>query len=141
MKHLLMIVSGLFVISTFTTSCSKDNDFMTQTKESVAQKPQKPLVAVDVEDRPRTIKGKIKSVNANPISGATVVLCSPIDSSDITNTSTDSNGDYEIDDILPGNYYLRVEASGFITTYKSFGFVNDPDQGEYIVEDVTMIEE
>ncbi len=66
------------------------------------------------------IIGRVKDLTetdteAKPITGATVAVYSVIDSVEtfIINTTTDDNGDFNILDLLPGDYILKVTMEGY----------------------------
>ncbi|TDP03956.1 TonB-dependent receptor [Flavobacterium sp. 245] len=76
-----------------------------------------------------TIKGQISLANNQSADNVSVVL-----KGTKIGTNTDSNGNYEIKNIKPGNYTLRVSAVGFTSKEKSITL----NSGDEIVENFTI---
>lgn len=75
-----------------------------------------PATAQPSNDDGRIIGEVIDAGNEEPLSGATVALRSPADSSLVTGTTTDSTGAFALDNVPFGTYTLRVSFVGFATT-------------------------
>lgn len=75
------------------------------------------------------ITGKITSPKDEAIPFANVVLLSAQDSSIVTGTSTDENGDFRLNPARTGSFFLRISSIGF-QGYQSgaFTFSNTPMQ-------------
>ena len=77
------------------------------------------------DDKPGIVKGKIiDDKTQQPMEFANVALYNVADSSLITGTITGENGEFEIQNLPYGEYYLEANFVGFerIKTYLSFVF-------------------
>jgi outer membrane receptor protein involved in Fe transport len=64
------------------------------------------------------IEGRVvDAASENPLSGATVSVRNPADSTLVTGTATDSSGAFAIDDVPYGTYTLRISFVGFATKH------------------------
>ena len=75
-----------------------------------------PAAAQSSDDKGRIIGEVIAAENEDPLSGATVALRNPADSSLVTGTTTDSTGAFALGNIPYGTYTLRISFIGFATT-------------------------
>ncbi len=109
------------------------------------------LFAQERPDRQRgtVIEGRVLEINeSKPMEFANVVLFSSEDSSQITGTVTNSDGIFVLENVSPGNYYLRASFIGFDDNFVNSIVVNRPgriDLGEiflspksYGVDDVVV---
>ena len=62
------------------------------------------------------ISGKMTHNDSSPITGATILLLNDIDSTYITGTTSDLNGEFKIINVRPGNYYLSLSMIGYKKT-------------------------
>jgi outer membrane receptor protein involved in Fe transport len=75
-----------------------------------------PAAAQSSDDGGRITGEVVDEENEQPLSGATVTLRNPADSSLVTGTTTDSTGAFALDNVPYGAYTLRVSFVGFATT-------------------------
>jgi len=61
---------------------------------------------------PGKIVGTVKDPDGAVVSGVDVSLLNPLQAA-IRTTATDASGNFTFDDIVPGNYQLKVTSSGF----------------------------
>ena len=72
--------------------------------------------------RPGSIAGEVKDADGNPISGATVRLNSTV------STTTDANGNFVFNDVVPGTYTINVSKEGYHAFEQSVTLVADEDK-------------
>lgn len=126
----------VFVVGAGVTSCSKSDD-ATPEKKAAAVSAKKGTIAIEVEDRPKKFKGKVKSgYNYTAIEGADVLVYN-MSNSLVGQCYTDSAGDYEIPDISGGDYLLKVIASGY-TTHNDTIIVPFNDESVLMLDDILM---
>ncbi|RAJ04297.1 outer membrane receptor protein involved in Fe transport [Chitinophaga skermanii] len=66
-----------------------------------------------------TVKGKVVQVSQQPVEFATVALYRAKDSSLVKGTLGDMNGDYELQQVSIGHYYVQVSSMGYKTQLSS----------------------
>jgi len=64
------------------------------------------------------ITGIVTDASFNPMIGATVAVMNPVDSSLITGISADINGSFQIVNLVPGNYLVKISFVGYDDLYK-----------------------
>jgi hypothetical protein len=124
MRNLIIIGAHMALLAATLTSCEKaemapDGASKTRTTTSSSSvSDQRNRRTLDTEDRPKMVKGHIQNSAQADIPDASVAIYLVSDSSKILTVYTDSNGDFEMDSIYGGNYYLMANASGYLNTYK-----------------------
>jgi hypothetical protein len=83
-----------------------------------------------------SIKGKVIDENG-PVMYATVMLKNASDSSLYKGEITNENGEYNFQDIHPGNYFIQVQSVGYQTGFRHS--VN-ATTGELRIEDIKLIQ-
>jgi hypothetical protein len=63
-----------------------------------------------------TVKGQVQEPTGLPVAGARVLVSGPMN----TLLLTDAQGNFNLDNLTPGSYQLRVEAGGFFIQLTSF---------------------
>lgn len=133
------LFSGAICIAMFSatlTSCDKSDNPTPQATEVANQKP---LLKQEVEDRPKTVKGKIKTVHSHAVANATVLMY--LNGDTLVGTATsDSSGNYEFNNITGGNYQLKYAASGYqdLSDWETIPF---NDESELVLADIVMLSE
>lgn len=84
-----------------------------------------------------TIKGTVKDNSTNnTMPGATVLLLNEIDSSFYKFGTSNTNGNFVLDQVKPGNYVFQVSFIGYETHYKAVTINEEPKTLEY--EDILL---
>ena len=65
---------------------------------------------------PSKITGQVKDVNGNLVYAATIMLCRSKDSALVKTEVTDKNGNYKIEPVRAGNYFIRTSMVGMQKT-------------------------
>ena len=75
-----------------------------------------------------TIKGQIKNEAGNYISGATITLCQFTDSLNIKTIITDTSGNYQLEQINAGRYFITISFVGYVKNSGApFFIINNTD--------------
>lgn len=87
-----------------------------------------------------TIQGIIESgADHSIIPGATLLLLDRTDSSTVTGTVTDYEGEFHISNVYPGNYILQVHFIGFERYYRNLNVQGNIDLGRFALEEETQV--
>jgi len=87
------------------------------------------ILTVTVFSQSATLKGKIYDQDNNqPLNAASVTLHSQADSSMITGAASDAKGNFVLNNIRQGNYYLRVSYIGYQTVTLPSVIVDKPGE-------------
>ncbi len=124
------------IFSATLTSCDKNEN---PTPQATEVSKQKPPFKQEVEDRPKTVKGKIKTVHSNAVANATILMY--LNGDTLVGTATsDASGNYEFTNITGGNYQLKYSASGYqdLSDWEAIPF---DDQSELVLADIVMLKE
>ena len=62
------------------------------------------------------ITGQVKDVNGNAVNAATIMLCRAKDSGLVKTEVSDKNGNYKIEPVKPGTYFIRTSMVGMQKT-------------------------
>jgi len=74
------------------------------------------LTPETIENVTSTITGKVTDNEGNPITDAKVTI---VETEEVTYTLSEPAGQYAFEDLTPGNYTIKVEASGYIIAQTS----------------------
>ena len=101
---------------TYTLSFSRDGYARKElNKVIILQSEDKILDDVELEFAPISVTGVVTLEGLSDYSGVSVVAVSQSDSSVIRRAATDSQGQYRLDDMLPGVYRITFYKEGFIS--------------------------
>lgn len=126
----------VFIVGVGVTSCSKSDD-ATPEKKAASVSAKKGTIDVEVDDRPKKFKGKVKSVHSNNVIAGADVFLYNLGNSIVGESTTDTEGDYEIPDISGGDYLIKVMATGY-TTYNDTVSVPFNDDSVVVIDDIFM---
>jgi hypothetical protein len=107
MKFTLLIASGLFMAfaqvdtSKILSPAPLDVTCVTE--------------SLTCEDDPIVMRGHVRNIAGNPLSGVTVTLTLSGNSTPEHSTSTDSQGEYVFPEVCPNSYVLKLAKSGYVT--------------------------
>lgn len=73
------------------------------------------LMQLSDDDEPIPLRGHTHGVGGHVIAGASVELTPDGSSIPLYTDVTDSYGEYYFADVIPGNYTLKLSASGYVT--------------------------
>jgi hypothetical protein len=76
-----------------------------------------------------TVRGEIKDVKGESLPYVNVLLLKAQDSTVVSGTSSDDNGNFFIENIAKGSYILKSSFIGFETHYKNFTVESDANVG------------
>lgn len=90
-----------------------------------------------------SIQGMVQSAaDESTFPGATIILLNPVDSTTITGSVTDINGKFQLNNIKPGNYIVKVQFIGFAPLSQSVDLQQNVDLGTLLLqEEATALEE
>jgi len=81
------------------------------------------------------IKGQLKDKQSQAVAFATVALRRVSDSTLITGTSSNLEGEFSIESIIPGKYSLIISAIGYNTVTKNIDLIKNFNSGPLILEE------
>jgi hypothetical protein len=90
-----------------------------------------------------TISGTVKNqADSSAVSYATVALMSAADSSIVTGVTTGDAGQFQLENVKPGDYLLRISFIGYETVYRNAGVPQQSDLGEiFLAESANRLNE
>jgi hypothetical protein len=84
--------------------------------------------------QPHTLTGTVTGPAGRALPGATVELSRPAESGTVRSVSTDEEGRYRIERLLPGDYVLAVRLAGYAPAIRELEVGGGPLIFEYDVE-------
>jgi hypothetical protein len=129
MKKIKLHVMAIAMISVLAVGCSKDPAEPYDSRFAAGD-------AAGTIDQPRPVRGKIKKRPNNAVSGnASLYLFGP--NTLVGSDSSDVDGEFVIDSVPPGVYYVVVSADGFEPVQQQFSLPETEDD-YYDVGDIFL---
>ncbi len=141
-----IIVSTYIVLCFATLTSCKKSDTSPEITSGTVSRPSSSTVAPirrfletnDTEDRPKMVRGHVQNVSHSNVPYASVSMYRLPDSTNVGRVNANYLGDFAIDSISGGSYYLKIVASGYFDKYEEVAIPFDEDS-LFEVGDITIL--
>ena len=86
------------------------------------------LISASLSAQKITVSGTVVDTSGEPLTGATVVLLNPTDSTQVTGAAAGNDGTFKLPSVKTGRYILRATFIGFLPHYQNIILSNDTKQ-------------